>query len=130
MDPELKAFLNTLKCPLCDGQIEGTKVCYCAYNREHYSFYCDWDTRHNIDYETVIIYEGRHKYDITQYHPPFYHEITVITIYNIDAEYRVIEKKNGEKKTPPFTFDKKLFNFSQTTREKIVNRVKTILVFQ
>jgi hypothetical protein len=96
----------------------------CVKDWEHYRIYLvHWQPPIIIEYEAVIIYDGKYKYQITQYRP----SETRIVIWDIDAENRVIDLK--EKKTT-FSFNKMLFDFSNTTKEKILNRVKTILVFQ
>ena len=135
MDPIAKQILNTLKCPLCKARIDlldwkdvsdGRKYNFCcSSNWEHYrNFFVHWQPVIYIEYETVVIYEGHRKYHLTQYDD----NRTEIFIYDVDAENRIIDDK--DKKKPVFRYDKKLFDFSNTNQEKIINRVKTILVFQ
>lgn len=132
MDPVAKAVLNSLKCPLCGGQVDlldwrqaGTKLKYnfcCANNYEHYRlFFIHWDGTPRIEYETVVFYEGKYQYRINQ----FLAGTTEILLSRVDAENRVIDPQ----KYSMFEFEKHLFKFSQTNREKVVNRVKTIVVF-
>lgn len=84
-----------------------------------------------VEYETVIFYEGKRKIEIRQDYRQVVSPTSLIYLYEVDAENRVIEKKDEplKLKGPDFSFDKKLFDFSRTNREKVVNRVKTILVF-
>lgn len=69
------------------------------------------------------MYERKHKYEITQYED----NRTEILVLDVDPENRVIDNK--EKVAPLFRFPKHLFDFKNTTKEKVLNRVKTILVF-
>lgn len=119
---------------MCHGQIDlvdwtvkqpGRKYNFCCVNDwEHYRiFFIHWESVINfIEYETAVVYEGRHKYEITQQNNE-----THLLIYKVDAENRVIDENEPNAN---FVYDKHLFDFSKTNREKIVNRVKTILVFQ
>jgi hypothetical protein len=97
---------------------------------QHYRiWYEHWEGPHRLEKENVIVYEGRHCYEIEQRYNlklPVPFETTELRIYEVDAENRIIDTK----KVGLFTYNKKLFDFSQTNREKIINRVKTILVFQ
>lgn len=135
MDPLVKQTLNTFRCPICKGQVDlldwkqkGSRYIYnfcCVNEWEHYRlFFVHWEPVLRVEYETVVIYEGRHKYEITQ----FGTNITEIQIFNVDPENRVIE--DPQKKISKFSYPKHLFDFAQTNRDKILNRVRTILVFQ
>lgn len=141
MDPLAKALLNSLKCPICQGQVDlldwkdrsdGMKYNFCcSSNWEHYRLYfVHWELVPRIEYETVIVYEGRYQYRISQFAPDkrFPSERTEIHTFEVDKENRIISSKD-KKFLPPISFEKKLFNFSQTNREKLMNRVKTIIVF-
>lgn len=76
-----------------------------------------------IDSERVIFDEGMHQYEIIQTS-----DSTCICVYKIDAEgRRIIEDKSAD---VPFIYKARLFNFSKTTRDKILFRVKTMLIFQ
>ena len=52
---------------------------------------------------------------------------TEITTHEVDAENRVVDKRGGPGK---ISFKLHLFDFAKTNREKVTNRLKTILVFQ
>lgn len=143
MDPLVKAALNSLKCPLCGGQIDlldwkfskrsGPQYNYCcANNWEHYRLFLNSNDKPGlIEYETVLFYEGRYQYEIRQHNGANLFPVTSINLREVDAENRVIEKELTymQRALPTFSFDKKLFDFSQTNREKIVNRAKMIVVF-
>jgi hypothetical protein len=129
-------MLNSMRCPICGGQIDlvGWKVKQptrkynfgCVANWEHYRFFfVHWEQPPRIEYETVTLYEGRHQYVIIQYDSNGDNNIEIF-IYEVDAENRIIDTKKPSK----FSYSKKMFDFAHTNREKIVNRVKTILVFQ
>ena len=127
-----------MHCPLCKAQIDildwkfkvGRKYNFCcAFNWEHYRVnFNHWGSFPKVEYENVVVYDGHRKYDITQFYDLPLGEKTEIFIYEVDAEFRVIDSK--DKKVLKFAYDKKLFDFSQTNIEKVINRVKTILVFQ
>lgn len=134
MDPIAKAILNSLKCPICQSRIDlldwkdrsdGKKYNFCcSSNWEHYRcFFVHWEPVFRIEYETVIVYEGKHQYRITQYDT----QRTEIFIHNVDAENNIIDSRG--KGPGKFEYPKHLFDFAKTNREKLVNRVKTILVF-
>lgn len=149
MDKAAKTFLNTIKCPICKSPVDlvDWKVrsdirkynfC-CSSNWEHYRlFFVHWEAIYYVEYENVVVYEGKHKYDISQFYNGLGtsmtsmiqvpNQRTEIYLLDVDPENRVID--NTEKKAPKFSYNQKLFDFSQTNREKIINRVKTILVFQ
>jgi hypothetical protein len=132
LDPLVKAILNSLRCPVCNGQVDlvdwkvkqpEKKYNFCCVNNwEHYRlFFVHWEPVLRIEYETVIVYEGRHRYIVNQYE----NNSAEILISEVDAENRVIDTKSPKK----FSYGQKIFDFSKTNREKIVNRVRTILVF-
>lgn len=132
MDPLAKLILNGLKCPVCHGQIDLLSSIImkafnygCVYDPWHYHLWFDqYRPVLNIDYEQVIVYEGRHKYRIHQNNNK---DTTDIFVYDVDQEGNLVDEAEPPK---TFAYDKKLFDFSKTTREKLINRVKTILVFQ
>ena len=134
MDPIVKQFINGLKCPLCQGQIDiiDWKIRYsvrkhnfcCVNNWEHYRLFLNQSNIIINEYETIVIYDQKKKYEIIQDNVPD-DNYTTINIYQVDAENRVLEKE----KNYSFTFKKSLFNFAQTNREKILNRIKTVMVF-
>jgi hypothetical protein len=133
-DPVEKAFLNSLRCPICGSQIDmfkptqtgGTHFNYgCATDYDHYVNEIDFrSTNGFIRYEIIRIYEGSHLYEIDQYVGK-----TVLRLADIDPERRIIPNEEGKSYQIACQFDKKLFDFQNTNREKILNRVKTLLVF-
>lgn len=141
MDPLVKKILNSLRCPICKSQIDlfqakkknGNNFA-CATNHTHYAmFFVSWDLPYRIEQEDVQVYSGNYLYEIRQHHylsppslPPMKCNETLIYIKEVDKELRVIEKG----KLLKFQYPQLLFDFQNTTNEKIINRVKTILVFQ
>lgn len=132
-DPLAKALLNSLKCPLCQSRIDlldwkdksdgRTYNFCCSSNWEHYRcFFVSWEVVPYVEYETVIVYNGKYRYTITQ-HVDQHSEIVTS---EVDAENRVVDKRGGPGK---IRFEQHLFDFSKTNREKLMNRLKTILVF-
>jgi hypothetical protein len=134
LDPLVKQILNGLRCPVCQGQVDlidwkhsGKRFNYCCANDyEHYQlWFVHWEPVIRIEHECVIIYEGHHKYIVWQFHGTV--DMTHIYTYEIDAECNVLDQPNP---TPATVFNKLLFDFAKTNRENLVNRLKTILVFQ
>ncbi len=139
MDPIVKKILNSLRCPICKGQIDLVEAKKgnnfgCVREPHHYSFFfVHWEQPYRIEHEDVAVYYGKHLYEIRQYHytstggtHPQTCTDTVIYIKEVDKEFRVIEKAKVER----FEYNKTLFDFQQTDKDKIINRVRTILVFQ
>lgn len=133
MDPIAKALLNSLRCPLCSGQLDlraswlsPSKVkdynFFCVNDFSHYGiFLVHWEHPIRIEQEGVIVNEYPHSFKISQWGNK-----TEVIVYEIDLEHRVLDNV----KPTEFKYEKKLFDFSRTNKEKILNRVKTILVFQ
>jgi hypothetical protein len=151
MDPIVKAILNSLKCPQCGAGIDiktyGPKTkgkfnYACATDNLHYAVQLATDN--GLDYphnmpihpiiiqEMVVLYDGKHRYDINQWNASILGTVdsTTIDMFDIDPEQRIIEDRKGRKKKSSFDYPKKLFDFSRVTKEKILSRIKTILVFQ
>ena len=125
MDPVLKAFLNSIKCPVCGGQIEGVTRFHCAFSKNHYNLNINTDvTPFEITYENVKINDGHKQYMVAQ--EP---NKTEIYVFQLNGDYEVIQPDKSKPYPIAGTFDKKLFNLTQTTREKLLNRIKTIIVF-
>lgn len=141
MDKAAKMFLNSLKCPVCGAQIDlfswvitrvGSKKGHnfgCAAEPSHYGIYfMHWEVPHRLELESALVTNNGHQYEVRQTHylggKPV--NFTEIRIWDIDAENRVINSSVFKS----FNFDKHLFDFSKTNKEKLVNRIKTILVFQ
>lgn len=134
----LREFLNNLKCPLCGNQIDLIENYFlhkkghnfgCVNSILHYSIWLvHWDGPIRIEKETVMIYDVPYLYEIIQenFQSMRLEANTQILIRDIDAEHRTID--GGKFKT--FNYKTPLFNFQKTNQEKLLNRVKTILVFQ
>lgn len=90
----------------------------CVQDWLHYRiYYVYWEPHFIIQYESVMIFEGKYLYTINQY-------------INNETEISVLptEKEFSEKKT--FKFNQKLFDFQSIDKDKLINKVKTILIFQ
>lgn len=141
MDKTAKLILNSMRCPLCKAQIDiieprpnpsyesWSSNFGCVADPEHYGiWFVHWEgPPPRIVREMIVVNEGDHQYKVVQIVEQFTSS-TTIKIYDIDAEQRVIYGRGHEVRT--FQFNKHLFKFSNTNREKILNRIKTILVFQ
>lgn len=130
-----REILNSICCPICKSPIDlldWSKIrsmvdavynFSCVIDYTHYKlFFNHWYHPPTIEYENVLIYEKEYLYSIIQHA-----NRTKILTFSIDQENRIIDQKI---KKPTFIADKKLFDFSNSNRDKILNRIKTILVFQ
>ncbi len=125
LDPILKTFLNSIRCPVCGGQIEGVSDFHCAFSKRHYKIVINTDTSpFVIIREYVRVNDGHKQYYViqTQYE-------TEIYIFQLNGDYEVIQPNKMEPAPKSIQFEKKLFEFSKTNREKLVNKIKTIIVF-
>lgn len=138
----LKAMLATLKCPVCQSKIElapisskrGGNNFSCVADNKHYGlFIVHWELPVRIESETVRVYDDKYLYEIDQFHTltiPNHKATksneTILFIREVDKERNIV--KNG--KIEQLQFPQILFDFKNTTEQKILNRVKTILVFQ
>lgn len=142
-DATTKAILRSLHCPICRGALDlyerpkekGVAYNFCCVNDwEHYRLYfVHWEQPYRIDYEKVVLYEGNYQYAIVQnnfggnqHSPQGVSGDTTITISKVDPEKRIIETLQPK----TFWYTKKFFDFNQTNRDKIINRIKTVLTFQ
>lgn len=151
MDPLVKQILNSLRCPQCRAGIDlrsyGTQITgkfnyACVSDNFHYQVHLAADNGLDYPYnqpihpvitaELVVMFEEKHKYIINQSNASILGTVdeTNIEMYNIDPEGRVVEDKKKRKLVKSFHYDKKLFDFAHTNKEKIFSRIKTILVFQ
>lgn len=101
----------------------------CVYDPNHYGLYfVHWDLPIRIEKETAIVCDKSHQYEIEQTSyvsgQPFLS--TKISMWDIDPEGRVVNST----KVKDFIFNKHLFDFAKSNKEKFLNRIKTILVFQ
>jgi len=139
MHKELKVYLNSIKCPICGAQVDmmewanpvSKRGCnfFCVANPVHYGiYYIHWERPYRLEKELAIVSDKTHQYEVEQTHyigiNPVKH--TQIRIYNIDGEGRVIEGH----KSKQFFYQKHLFDYQSANKEKFLNRIKTILVFQ
>lgn len=138
LNPVAKKLLNTLKCPICGGQIDMLEHISngkyrpnfgCASNIEHFCIHIVMeDPPIRIVTELVTAYSGKYKYDVIQEHSILDDTLasTKILINEVDMEHRIVNPLISKK----IEFKKILFDFSKLDRKKLINRIKTILVFQ
>jgi hypothetical protein len=127
-------FLNTLKCPICKGQVDiytnrSTIYNYsCVYNYLHYRLcIAELNNFLIIERAKTTIYDNFKKIDVENiYNMLGVFLYTEIFIYPTDAEQRVIQ--NG--KDFHINLTNQLFDFSKDSKDKILNRVKMFLTFQ
>jgi hypothetical protein len=138
----LKSLLNPLKCPVCKSKIDlaapsskkGGNNFACVTDNAHYGlFIVHWELPVRIESETVKVYDHKYLYEIDQFHTltipnrkATKSNETIIFIREIDKNRNIV--KHG--KIDQLQFSQILFDFQNTNQEKIINRVKTILVFQ
>lgn len=114
-----------MKCPVCGGQIEGVDRFHCAFSKNHYSLYINSEViPFTITYESVRMNDGKKQYYIIQEENK-----TEIYVFQLNGDYQIIPSDKSKPAPKPIRFDKKVFNFLQTNREKLLTRIKTILVF-
>lgn len=132
MDPLLKKLLNSLRCPICQCQIDmiDRKSGYgCVNSLDHYviSVMKNDLGLPQLFTEIVNIYDGKHKYRLTKKYDsaPGASIKTEIMVFKVDPEGRV----NFSFKNSSLTLDKELFDFSKFNVEKAINRIKTVFIF-
>jgi len=137
MDPIAKKILNALRCPICGGQIDlvawdapkkkssGSNFC-CVSDPEHYGIWLvHWEQPVRLENDKVVVYDGSYKHTVMQQYVPTKGFTTIQTV-KVDPEHRVLDGTH----TRFFSYHKLLFDYTKTTKEKLLNKIKTILVFQ
>jgi hypothetical protein len=81
-----------------------------------------WDNPPKISHDIVDVYEGKYKFRIDQ---RYLINRTTIDIWEVDAEQHLVNEQSKM-----FTYQQILFDYRTTTRDKMINRIKTILTFQ
>jgi len=132
MDPVAKKLLNSLRCPICQSPIDtasGYFINYnygCASNIDHYAIHLIlWDPIIKIDRERVNFYDENRKYSIIK----SYIDSDVVTemeVYETDLEHRTIFSFKEKK----LVMNMDLFDFTNFNKDKAINRIRTIFVFQ
>lgn len=114
-----------MRCPVCGGQIDGVSKFHCAFSKQHYSVVIDNDNFPiSITREYVRVNDGHKQYYIIQSANE-----TEIYVFQLNGDYEIIPPDKTKPAPKSIKFDKRLFNFSQINREKLLNRIKTIIVF-
>jgi hypothetical protein len=110
---------------VCGGQIEGVSKFHCAFSKSHYNIVIDDDViPFTIIREYVRLNDGKKQYYIIQSANE-----TEIYVFQLNGDYEVIPPDKTKPAPKTIKFDQKIFNFLQTNREKLLTRIKTILVF-
>lgn len=101
----------------------------CVADPSHYGlFFVHWEQPYRIEQEVATVNVDDYQYEVIQYSwmmgkPNI---LTSIYIHPIDPEQRRVDGAASK----CINFQKHLFDFKSTTKEKLINRIKTILVFQ
>jgi len=126
-----KELLNSLKCPVCGGQIDIARVCGsnygCVNNPYHYNLNIETGSVAIFSFltrERITLYDSKYRYDILRIHGESIK--TKIEIFDIDGERRVIFSF----KDKFVEIDGDAFDFNNFNSDKALNRIKTILLFQ
>jgi len=135
MDKIVKIIVNALRCPICKSQIDGHDMYYpnirstsfnfhCVSNYHDYRFWMPYDgySVPKILYDMVDVYDGHYLYRIDQKYDI---NETIIDVWGVDVEHNMINEQSKI-----FTYQQILFDYQNTDRNKIVNRLKTVLTFQ
>jgi len=138
LNPEIKKILNSLKCPVCNCQIDMTndsqylykcsQYC-CVSNSKHYTIYIiSYDDKAFIELETVIIYDGNFQYEIRKRYIQDLNSSINTTLYirKVDDENRILDNF----KMKVIALNGSHFEFNKTNSIKMLNRIKTLLLFQ
>ena len=119
MDKQLKALLNSLRCPVCKSQIDiygGRIYSYCcAKNNLEYMLHIPFAAitlTPVIAYDKVKIFDDDKKYIVDQQYET---KTTVFDIWSVDAEGNVKDYNNKTVK-----LDYILFDYQKTDRERII----------
>jgi hypothetical protein len=95
----------------------------CSSRWEHYRlFFAHWEQGLTIECETIIVYQNGKKFEVNQMDD----QTTDIYVFEVDGENRVIEGNQPK----PVKFSHWLFDFANTTRDKMAHRLETLLVFR
>jgi len=126
-----KELLNSLKCPICGGQIDiapiGGSNYGCFNDPYHYNLNIETGSVAIFSFltqERITLYDSKYRYDIVRIHGD--NIKTKIEMFDIDGEGRVI-----------FSFidkfveiDGDAFDFKNFDSDKALKRIKMILLFQ
>jgi hypothetical protein len=124
----LKEILNSLRCPLCESQVDGiysySPRFYCATEKDHYNV---WFKDNLIKKETINLYDYNKliKYEIIKIYDGD-NITTKVVMENIDAEGREIFTFEDRS----FTIGMSLFDFRNFNLDTALNKIKTILLFK
>lgn len=124
MDPVLKAWLNSLSCPICKSSIDiihGKPGYGCALSNDHYII----SGLEDYTFETINIYDSKWKFQIIR--TKSQNSIkTDIKMFEVDGEKRV--KFSFKERKMSFDFD--VFDLKTFDVNKALKRIRTLLVFR
>lgn len=129
MKPLAKQLLNSLRCPICNGQLDLIDIykperngCNftCVIDSSHYSIFLNhWDEPAKIEREALSVNENNLSYKIIQDYKPLFNS-TLINIQDLQ-DPGIPSKK--------ITIRNKIFDFNKINKDTIINQIKTVLTF-
>lgn len=133
-EPKIKEFrnyLNSLRCPLCDSQLDGSlhfkeSRLYCVANNDEYSGVWTWDDKYP-KYECIKYYYSQYEYIISINRVGIKQYRTMINRYDIDVIQ--IYKLSTRKTIFDFTGDRIPFFRKRMEEDMFLNKLKLYNVF-
>lgn len=132
---KIKQYLNSVRCPMCNCGLDGSpwqktgSWIYCVYDPNHYRQFVDVDEvldLLSIRFEGIIIKTTIKKYSITKSYHNGAIKFTTIAVNIIDGNGDIIE--GSDKKESVVEGD--VINLTPFNKEKVIERIKTVLLFQ
>ena len=126
MNKVIKQYINSIRCPLCGGQIDGFFYekewkSYCVKYPLHYALYFVNTT---LISEVIEVHQEFKLYSIMQYYVPSIE--THISCISTDIDGNIIEGDWVD----ILNRDNILFDFRNVNKQQIINRLKILLTFQ
>ena len=131
----LKDYSNTFKCPFCKclldggGKFNGVITLRCSWNPGHFRVSFNGADVHNIFLiqDNLIFIDIKHKkrYVIDRLFESNKVRVTYLYIYDTDGNGDQIEAKVGKSISLPGN----VFNYTDLDEKKLLNAIKTVLVF-
>jgi hypothetical protein len=125
-----KKFINSLRCPLCQSQLDGSAHCkearlYCVANNDEYKVTWKPDTL-GPENELITHYYGQYKYiiSITRFEENY---VTSIDRFNNDFSIKYIN--SSRKNMFKYTGDRINFFRQKIDEQSFLNKLKLYSVF-
>lgn len=124
----IKDYLNKLKCPICQSQIEGSAQPkpngiingYCCSEPTHYKLYVDITQTPFLMKEDQVIFDStENRYFVSQ---DYISKGTLIRYYPIA---NVVDPSTGK----GISFNHIVFNFQKITGPQLLDKIKVVLMF-